>query len=488
MRKAVKIAFVAAAMVPALALAQGERQMISLDEAIAVTLTENPAMKAAAYEERAAQQERRAAIGLRMPQINVTGAYAYMAKDIGFDFNDMKGPAKDLAGKILGSGMITDPTIIQGIQGLLNPMMNADWFLKVQDQSLGFVGGEVTLPIWMGGKINAANRAAKINEKSAVEQGNQTRNALISELVERYFGLALATQVVEVRQQVVEGVRKHLQDAIALEKNGMIAQSERLYVAFKMAEAERELANAKLQAETIASALSNTLGREKEWQPVTAMFILANVEELDYYQDLAQIRNPLLSQVSLKRQLAEEGIRAQRANFLPQVAAIGGGSFYNYQVAGLVPRWAVGVGVNIKIFDGLNREYKYSAAKQTARRVGELQNKAGKDISVLVEKLYNQLMNYRNQMTSIDASIAFAEEYLRMKNAAFLEGMSSSSDLIDAELNLAGIRTERLQAAYNYDLLLARLLEAAGISDEYPSYARRNDAQAVLFDGSRSGN
>ena len=117
------------------------------------------------------------------------------------------------------------------------------------------------------------------------------------------------------------------------------------------------------------------------------------------------------------------------------------------------------------------------------RRVGELQNKAGKDIAVLVEKLYNQMMNYRNQMTSIDASLKFAEEYLRMKNAAFLEGMSSSSDLIDAELNLAGVRTERLQAAYNYDLLLARLLEAAGISDEFPAYARRNDAQAVLFDG-----
>lgn len=36
--------------------------MLSLDEAISVTLTENPAMKAAAYEERAASQERRAAI------------------------------------------------------------------------------------------------------------------------------------------------------------------------------------------------------------------------------------------------------------------------------------------------------------------------------------------------------------------------------------------------------------------------------------------
>ena len=56
-----------------------------------------------------------------------------------------------------------------------------------------------------------------------------------------------------------------------------------------------------------------------------------------------------------------------------------------------------------------------------------------------------------------------------MKNAAFLEGMSSSTDLIDAELNLAGVRTERLQAAYNFDLLLAQLLEAAGISDEFRS-------------------
>ena len=111
-----------------------------------------------------------------------------------------------------------------------------------------------------------------------------------------------------------------------------------------------------------------------------------------------------------------------------------------------------------------------------------LQNKAGKDISVLVEKLYNQMMNYRNQMTSIDASLNFAEEYLRMKNAAFLEGMSSSTDLIDAELNLAGVRTERLQAAYNFDLLLAQLLEAAGISDEFSAYARRADARPILFD------
>ena len=479
------VSFFALLAAAPLAAQEQTPRVLSLDEALEITLSGSPVIEASRYEEKAAQQERRAAIGLRMPQISVGGAYTYLGKDIGFDFNDLKGPVKEgVAGgltALVQNGLIPADKI-PTLQGLLNPMMDADWFLKVQDQSLGFVGGEVTVPIWMGGKINAANRAARINEKTAVAQGNQTRNALISELVERYFGLALATQVVAVRQQVVDGVRRHLEDARALERNGMIAQTERLYVEFKMAEAERELANAKLQAETIASALSNTLGRESDWRPVTAMFLLAKVEDLAYYQDLAQARNPLLSQVSLKRELAQEGVRAQRADFLPQVAAMGGGMFYNYQVSGLVPRWAVGVGVNIKIFDGLNREYKYSAAKQTVRRVGELQNKAGQDIAVLIEKLYNQLLNYRNQMASIDSSLAFAEEYLRMKNAAFLEGMSSSSDLIDAELNLAGVRAERLQAAYKFDLALARLLEAAGISEEFADYARRVDARPIYFD------
>ena len=61
MKIAVKIAFMAAATIPAAASAQEAGRMLSLDEAVAVTLTENPALKAAAYEERAAQQQRRAA-------------------------------------------------------------------------------------------------------------------------------------------------------------------------------------------------------------------------------------------------------------------------------------------------------------------------------------------------------------------------------------------------------------------------------------------
>ena len=461
--------------------AQEQGRTLSLEEALEMTLSDNPAIRAAEFNRRAAQQERRAAIGLRMPQIGITGSYAYLGKDIEIDLNNMKTPVQNLAGQILQSGMIPSD-YIPSISQMLSGAMAASWALPLQDRSLGFVGGDVTVPLWMGGKINAANRAARINEQTARSQGIQQRNALVSELVERYYGLALARQVVVVRQQVVDGVRKHLEDAAALEAQGMISRSEKLYVEFKMSEAERDLQNAQSQVETIAAALNSTIGQTDDYQPVTAMFILERIEPLDHFRTLAAERNPLLDQVDQKRRLAYEGVRAQRSSFLPQVVAMGGMSFYDYQVSKVLPRWAVGVGVNFKLFDGLNREYKYSAAKQTVRRVEALQDKAGNDISVLVEKLYNQLENYRTQMASIEASLAFAEEYLKTKNAAFLEGMSSSTDLIDAELNLAKVKTERIEAAYRYDVSLAQLLEAAGISDEFTAYMRRQDARRITFE------
>ena len=289
--------------------AQEQGRTLSLEEALEMTLSDNPAIRAAEFNRRAAQQERRAAIGLRMPQIGITGSYAYLGKDIEIDLNNMKTPVQNLAGQILQSGMIPSD-YIPSISQMLSGAMAASWALPLQDRSLGFVGGDVTVPLWMGGKINAANRAARINEQTARSQGIQQRNALVSELVERYYGLALARQVVVVRQQVVDGVRKHLEDAAALEAQGMISRSEKLYVEFKMSEAERDLQNAQSQVETIAAALNSTIGQTDDYQPVTAMFILERIEPLDHFRTLAAERNPLLDQVDQTTRRGDQDIAA----------------------------------------------------------------------------------------------------------------------------------------------------------------------------------
>ena len=123
------VAVVLAAGLPA--LAQEGKETLSFDEALATALQNNPALEAAAYEEKAAVQERRAAIGLRMPQINVTGAYAYLGKDIGIDLNDEKNAVKGDAETIRGSGVVAT-LMIPSNTGLLNHLSITDFQMALQ--------------------------------------------------------------------------------------------------------------------------------------------------------------------------------------------------------------------------------------------------------------------------------------------------------------------------------------------------------------------
>ncbi len=451
--------------------------MLSFDEALAITLENNMAVQAAEASVRAAEQERRAAIGLRAPTIAINGAYNWLGDDMAIDFNGIKDVVSKGAEVIIPT---LEPGLGQALQGLAAPIFARNWEFVLQKRNLASIGGTISVPIFTGGRINVANRAAQIGKKMADRELQYVRRGLTTQLVERYFGVTLARYAVQVRHQVLEGIVKHLADAIALENNGMIAASERLYVEYKVAEAERELQKAQLEERTAQDALKNTLGGFSA-DPVTTIFVIDNPEDVSFFVRQALENNTLLQQAQLQEGLARENVRLQRADFFPQVAAMGAASFYNWQVSNILPRWAVGIGATFKIFNGLTREYKYSAAQHTLRGAESMVAKAESDIVLLVENLHSDMINQLSLLQSIDVSIAFAQEYLRSKNVAFAEGICSSTELIDAELNLAKVRIERLETAYRFDMALARLLEASGASEEFANYINRTDARAIIF-------
>ena len=460
------------------ALSAQQAQVLSFEEALQLMNHRNDRIAAADYEEESAEMQKKAAFGLRLPQIGVTGTYVYMSDDIGLNFNNLKEPIAGVVGEI----STAFPELGGAIGELLQPAMQKNWEYVLQDRDFGMVGATVQMPVYMGGKINAANNAARIDWDITKEKSEQTRNELVSELAERYFGLSLANQVVEVRREVVEGMEKHLSDAKALEENGMIARVERLFAEMSVADARREWQKSIRDAATINTALGNTLNQEAVYTPLTTLFIVNDIEPVSFFKELARDRNPQLKQVDLMEQKAREGVRAQRAEFMPQVALMGGYDIYNHQLTKYAPTWVIGAGVSLKIFDGLNREYKYSAAKNQVRQVQALSAKAGSDISTLVEKIYNEMLAAGEQIESLDVALEFAGEYLDAKEKAFHEGMAPSSDVVDAQLNQAKIRTERLQAAYTYDLLLARLLEASGDSGAYSSYITGRPVTPIRFE------
>ena len=450
---------------------------MTFDEALWSAFENNEGVRAADFGVKAAEQQRRAAIGLRAPTIALDGAYTWMGDDMAVDLNGVKNRLLSGAEGLLSS---FDPALGDLLQGVAAPLAAQNWELVLQKRSFASIGATISVPIFTGGRINVANRVARIGEQLAHSGRSDVESQLMAQLVERYFGALLARYAVRVRQQVGEGLRRHLDDALALERNGMIAASERLYVEYKLAEAEREERKAQLTLRTADEALSNSLGGA-EVEPVTAMFVVERPEGVDYFRELALDRCALLHQANLQEGLARENVRLQRADFFPQVAAMAGASLYNWQVSSIVPRWAVGVGVNFKLFDGLSREYRYSAAKQSLRSAELMVDRAESDVVLMVETLHAQMMNQLASLHSLDRSIAFAKEYLRSKRIAFTQGVAPSSELIDAELNYARARIERLESAYRFDLALAQLLSLSGAWADFNTYINRADSRKITY-------
>ena len=463
-------------------VATAQSRHLTLNDALSLGFERNPAIVATKYAEQAAHRERQAAIGLFMPRVSIKGAYTHLNKDIGIDLNGLK---SGISGAI--DGILSNPEIgsalapyIPTIQNGLSSLSGLDFSYTIQPKNSAFLGGDVVLPLFAGGKIWIANKAAKLNQERTQQQSRQLHNALTVEIVERYFGVALARHGVAIREEAVAVVGQHLHDVAVLEREGMAVESERLYAEYRLAEAERDLQRARLQFETACKALQNSLGTTDMVEPSTPMFLLSNIEPLNYFLSIAKLHNPQLGEVDKMRELARANLQLHRADLFPEIVAMGEMVFCDHQLSPLVPRMAVGVGLNFKIFSGLSRAYKSSAARLQLRRVEALEQKVDHDILLLVEDQYNKVQAVLATTSAVERSARFCEEYLRAKQRAFHEGMATATDVIDAALNLSRARLERIATAYEFDIALARLLNSAGICDAFVRYSNAQTAQSIF--------
>ena len=97
-----------------------------------------------------------------------------------------------------------------------------------------------------------------------------------------------------------------------------------------------------------------------------------------------------------------------------------------------------------------------------------------------MESKWRAVDQARRQFLATGASVELADEVVRLRTSGLREGVSTATDLIDAETNRAKVQTERAQAAYDYIQSLAELLEASGLGGELTRYIERADVRLPL--------
>ncbi len=440
---------------------------LNFTQALRIMTDTNRSLRAASSEIQMREYQKKAAIGLFLPKISISGLYTHLDAPLTLDLNPIRDaiyqlhPPGSLVPKIPPSSSYYGATLPDGYLG--------NWEETIQKQDFWTLSASLRWPVFTGGKILAANRAAGARLDEANCKFLYTKSKLTTELAQRYFGLRLRMKVIEVRKEVLDGMDKHLHQARLLEKNGMIAEAERLHAEVVRAEADREYKKSMRDEDIARTALKNTLSynRQDRLKPASPLFLLGKIESLDYYRKQALERNPVIKQIKANRRLVHQGYMKEMARYAPNIFLFGTKELYKKDFSEYAPEWFIGAGATFTLFDGLSRYHSVKAALSLESQVKLMESKMKSDVQALVEKSYNELMKDIEQFEAIEASIKFAEEYLRVRNKAFKEGFATSIDLVDAQLSLSKVKIDRLKALYEFDVSFARLLEVSGLSDRF---------------------
>ncbi|EKF9400223.1 TolC family protein [Vibrio cholerae] len=407
---------------------------------------------------------------LNLPSVSVGANFTRLDQDV------------TLSGKqIVDSAGGIDPNLIASLSPSLLPLVTHLGAAKstITERDIFTSSIRAIWPIFTGGRITAAQDAAAGKEEEAQSQLAMEIQARYEDLAKYYFSVVLAKEVLATRIAVEEGLTQHRDNALKLEQQGQIAHVERLQADASLDKAKVERKKAQKTLDIAQSALTQILGATETVEPSGMLFINTSLPPMHAFIEQTLNTYPGLSLLDAKEKQASSLIKAEQGKYYPEVYLYGDYSLHEDDslASQMKPDWLVGVGVNIPLIENSGRSEQFKAANSAVNQVRYLKAQAKQDLSVLVEKTYLEAEQALEEVTGLNSSLNLAQENLRLRQKAFSQGLSTSVDVVDAELYLASIRTQQSLASFNYLISLNKLL---ALSSEMSSFSTYHQSAVAL--------
>lgn len=470
--------FLCALFFPVSLWSQSGELSLTLEQSAALMNKSNRTLHLADKAVGIARSERQKMNAFWYPSLNAAGAYVHLSNDIAVKepLKHFTDPAKDFVHSIIPDD--------QFISSILDNIGAHTLTFPLLKRNLTTIDANIVWPVFTGGKRIFATRIGNRMVDLAQVGKEETRAVLQSELVVTYYALRLAQRVVEVRQQAFNGLMKHYQDALKLEKNGMINKAERLFAQVSMDEAKRELESSRKELKVAQNALKVLLDVEdaNAINPSSPLFMNHDLPDELYFKNLIGSTNYMVTKLRIQEVMADNQLKISRSAYVPTIALFGKQTLYADNIPkNLMPRTMIGVGFTWNIFDGLNREASIRQARLTKQSLQLGREKAQNDLGVLVDKLYSEIQNARDDAAALNTTIDMSRELVRIRKKSFQEGMATSTDVIDAETMLSKVQVAFLLAYYKYDVALASLLSTCGVPENFWHYSRTGQTEDFIF-------
>lgn len=326
-------------------------------------------------------------------------------------------------------------------------------------------------PIYTGGRLDALERAARMDATASADDIATARGDLALEISRAYWTLVISTESQRVVEQAVTRIDAHLKDVRSQLAAGLVPPNE-VFASEAQQSRQRMLTVQARSARDVAEAELARLVGAPPGTPIETATALdagpAPEASLEALIEAARQQRPERAALVKRVAAAADRGRAATAGTRP-IVAVGGGVDYARPNPRIFPRegawrpaWDAGINLSWPIFDGGRARSEMAEAAALSRAVQERLADFDASLAAEIRQRLSEIASGRAAIEAATDAVRSATEARRVLGDRFAAGVATSTDVLDAQVALLQAELDRTQAIANAHLADARLARTLG--------------------------
>jgi outer membrane protein TolC len=319
------------------------------------------------------------------------------------------------------------------------------------------VGATVMQPIYMGGRLTSARRAASAQAEAESCSHERRMQEMALQVVQAYFGAQVAAEGLRFAEDVLAQARETESFARSRNQQGLALDADLARATAFRAQAEAESSAAMQRLTSARATLALLAGDRAATGDLNSPLALGG-RSPEFANTEGQRAD--LKAAQLRAEAAREMVAATRGTLLPEVMAQAtletmrsdfrqGATWYSL---GLVARWRL----SVADLRATNAASLRAEAAEDARSWQERQAR------YQIDEAQRALESAQTRGRSAREAIAASESARALRLARHRQGLLPLTEVLDAESGLAGARDLLLRSEYDARIALAQLQFAFG--------------------------
>jgi len=320
--------------------------------------------------------------------------------------------------------------------------------------------GLITMPLYTGGRNEAAKAVAAAGQAAAHADAETVRSVLSFEIAQAYFNITKAAGFIRASEAAITAFRKNLEVARDRVESGAALKTDVLDLEVRLAQAQEDLVRARNARALTKRAIRTLMGWEEPEFEVAdePVWLLAPLV------GDGTTGRPELEAAAQRRTAAEQGVRQSRAGFLPTLSGFGSVDYdRGWEFDGDGTSYTVGVLLEWNLWDGARTRANVEKARTQLAEAREAERKLSQALDLEAEQARLRLTEADERITVTERAEASAQESVKLTRARYKEGLSLATQLIDAETALTGAQVRREEARADREIAIAALRKALGL-------------------------